>query len=59
LPTIAVAGTFPYTYPPYSVTLLVLEPAWWSGWRLWAGLGLAIVALAVLAGLGRRVWRSR
>lgn len=59
LPAIAVADAFPYTFPPYSVTLLILEPAHRAGWPLWAGLGLLIVTLAVLAMLSRRVWRSR
>jgi len=56
---IAVAEVFPYTFLPYSVTLLILEPAPRIGWLLWVGLGLLIVALAVLAMLGYRVWRSR
>jgi hypothetical protein len=59
LPAIAVAETFPYTFPPYSVTLLILEPAPQSHWILWAGLGLLAVTLAVLAALGRWVWRPR
>ena len=59
LPAIAVAETFPYTFPPYSVTLFVLEPAPRSHWVLWAGLGLLAVTLAVLAALGRWVWRPR
>ena len=59
LPAIAVAETFPYTFPPYSVTLFILEPAPQSRWILWAGLGLLAVTLAVLATLGRWVWRPR
>jgi hypothetical protein len=59
LPAIAVAETFPYTFSPYSVTLFVLEPAPRSHWVLWAGLGLLAVTLAVLAALGRGVWRPR
>ena len=59
LPAIAVAETFPYTFPPYSVTLFILEPAPQSRWILWAGLGLLAVTLAVLAALGRWVWRPR
>ena len=60
LPAIAMAETFPYAFPPYSVTLFILEPACWSGWSLWSGLGLAIVALTVLAMvLGRRAWGSQ
>jgi hypothetical protein len=59
LPAIAVAETFPHTFPPYSVTLFILEPAPWGGWSLWAGLGVAVVVVAVLATvLGRRMWRS-
>lgn len=48
LPTITIAGTFPYTFPPYSVTLLILEPSPQSNWPLLAALGLLVVALAVL-----------
>jgi hypothetical protein len=60
LPPISVAETFPYTFPPYSLTLFILEPARWGDWVLWAGLVLAAVALAALAiVLGRRVRRSR
>jgi hypothetical protein len=60
LPAVAVAETFPHTFPPYSVTLFILEPAQWGDWSLWAGLVLAAVALAVLAiVLGRRARRSR
>jgi len=59
LPAIAVAETFPYTFPPYSVTAFLLEAAPWSNWPLWAGLGLLVVALAVLAVLGHRMWRPR
>jgi len=60
LPAVAVAETFPYTFPPYSVTLFILEPARWGDWSLWVGLVLTAVALAVLAiVLGRRVRGSR
>jgi len=59
LPAIPAAEAFPYTCPPYSVTLLILEPALWSSWPRWAGLGLLAVVLAVLAIWRHRVWRAR
>jgi hypothetical protein len=59
LPAIAVAETFPHTFPPYSVTLLILEPVPQGRWLLWAGLGLLAFALVTLGVLGYRVRRSR
>lgn len=59
LPTLAVAETFSYTFPPYAVTLLLLDPAPRVGWPPWAGLGLLIVATTVLALLGHRVQGAR
>jgi hypothetical protein len=56
LPAVSAAGNFPYTFPPYSVTLLVLEPAPPINWGAWAGLGLAAAALG---GLGYGLWRLR
>jgi hypothetical protein len=58
LPSADVAEIFPYTFPPYSVTLLVLKPALASPakWGVWAGLGLAVAALG---GLGYGLWRRR
>jgi len=49
LPAVAVAETFPYTFPPYSVTLLILEPAPKSNWPLWIALGLAGAMLVVIS----------
>ena len=43
-----------YTFPPYSVTLLVLKPAPPVNWGTAVGLGLAV---AVFGGLGYRLWR--
>lgn len=51
--------TFSHTFPPHSVTLFVLDPTPWGGWLLWAGLGLAIVALIALGALARRKRRMR
>jgi hypothetical protein len=48
LPTVVVADTFTYTFPPYSVTLLILEPAQ-VNWLLW---GIGAVVVLVAAGLG-------
>jgi len=59
LPAIAVAEMFPYIFPPYSVTLFILEPAPQGRWLLWAGLGLLAFALVTLGVLRRRVRRSR
>jgi hypothetical protein len=57
-----VAETFSYTFPPYSVTLLVLDPVPWMAWLPWAapstalraGLGLILVLLAALVLLRHR-----
>jgi hypothetical protein len=54
LPPAGVAGNMPYTFSPYSVTLLVLKPAPPVNWGLWVGLGLAVAALG---GLGFGLWR--
>ena len=56
LPPAGVAGTLQYTFPPYSVTLLVLKPAPPVNWGIWVGLGLAVAALG---GLGYGLWRLR
>jgi hypothetical protein len=49
LSAIAVAETFPHTFPPYSTTLLILEPAPRSKWPLWTVLGLAGVSLTAVS----------
>ena len=59
LPAIAVAETFPHTFPPYSVTLFILDPVPRDRWLLWAGLGLLAFALVALGVLGPRLRRSR
>jgi len=63
LPAIAVEKRVqdaPYTFPPYSVTLMILEPAPRSGWPIWVGLGALTVALAAcVVWLRRRAVRSR
>ncbi len=43
LPAIPVAEAFPHVFPPYSATLLILEPAHRVGWPIWAGLGLLVL----------------
>jgi len=60
LSAITAGPRFLYTFPPYSVTLLILEPAPRRDWLPWAGAALALMALAVLAGiLGRRRVKSK
>jgi hypothetical protein len=67
-PSIAVDRTFGYTFAPYSVTLFILQPAspvWpqqaLGAWPLWAGTGLAVVALvaAVLLAMRRKPGSAR
>jgi hypothetical protein len=59
LPAIVVAEMFPHTFPPYSVTLFILEPVPRGRWLLWAGLGLLALALVTLGVLMPRLRRSR
>jgi hypothetical protein len=59
LPAIVVAEMFPHTFPPYSVTLFILDPVPRGRWLLWAGLGLLALALVTLGVLMPRLRRSR
>jgi hypothetical protein len=59
LPAIAVAETFSHIFPPYSVTLFILEPVPQGRWLLWASLGLLAFALVTLGVLRYRVRSSR
>jgi hypothetical protein len=55
LPAISAGPHFSYTFPPYSVTLFIFEPAPKRHWLPWAGAALALLALAMLAVIvGRR-----
>jgi hypothetical protein len=55
LPPVAVADTFTYTFPPYSATLFILEPAA-VNWLLW---GIVVVVILVVAGIGGLMLRLK
>ena len=48
---------YAHTFPPYSVTLFILEPVPQGRWLLWIGLGLLAFALVTLGVLKYRVRR--
>jgi hypothetical protein len=59
LPTVTVTEAFTYTFPPYSVTLLILEPAR-ANWFFWGGIGVGVFVFVGLFVLGIIVlWRRR